>query len=531
MTLIHIHQLLALVLVVTMQVSAEITSQAPFQAIFSPLSESASFPVPNATRSFWTAAPGVNPLAREGSTGPLTADADVCIIGSGITGVSVAYHLSKLFGDDAALPDQLSVVILEARDFCSGATGNFSAFKNADDDICSCDDLGRNGGHLTAHNFMGFQQDVAAWGIFEAIKAVHIEEHVTDTIASLVKSAGIENEVDLVEGMRTVLFFTKEEEVEAYDEYEAAKAAGVNVSAAEWLTESEVEKAYGARYPAVRIPGRTIWPLKLVTHLFKLAQNASPAVSLKLHTHTPVTAVKPIPVGGDERRWKLETPRGSVRCTHVVHATNAYASALLPQLASGTGIVPTRGQAIAIRAAVPARELTPSGFTANHGLEYWIVRPGSAPEERPLIILGGARLTEGSSQGATTDDSVVDPVVGRRLREFLPEVFPGKFEKGIEPEMEWTGIMGYTELENPFVGPVLDKFELGGVSYEGQYIVAGFTGHGMPRAFGCADIVARMITSKITGQGWELPQWLPLHYLTTPGCLQQAPRNNYGVPN
>ena len=34
------------------------------------------------------------------------------------------------------------------------------------------------------------------------------------------------------------------------------------------------------------------------------------------------------------------------------------------------------------------------------------------------------------------------------------------------------------------VGPVLDKFELGGVPYEGQYIVAGFSGHGMPRAFG-----------------------------------------------
>ena len=103
-------------------------------------------------------------------------------------------------------------------------------------------DLGRNGGHLTAHNFMGFQQDINAWGISEAVKAVHIEEHVTDTIASLVKSAGIENEVDLVESVRTVLFFTQEEEVKAYDEYEAAKAAGVNVSAVEWLSESEVEK-------------------------------------------------------------------------------------------------------------------------------------------------------------------------------------------------------------------------------------------------------------------------------------------------
>jgi phage-related protein len=101
---------------------------------------------------------------------------------------------------------------------------------------------GRNGGHLTAHNFLGFQKDVDEWGIFEAIKAVNIEAHVVDAITSLVKGAGIENEVDLVEGVRIVLFFTKEEQAEAYDEYEATKAAGINVSSAEWLTESEVEE-------------------------------------------------------------------------------------------------------------------------------------------------------------------------------------------------------------------------------------------------------------------------------------------------
>jgi hypothetical protein len=30
-----------------------------------------------------------------------------------------------------------------------------------------------------------------------------------------------------------------------------------------------------------------------------------------------------------------------------------------------------------------------------------------------------------------------------------------------------------------------------------------------------ADIVARMITAKITGEEWELPSWLPIHYLTS----------------
>ncbi len=89
---------------------------------------------------------------------------------------------------------------------------------------------------------MGFGRDIAEWGIFEAIKAIHIEDYVVDAITLLVKDAGVEDEVNLVEGSRTILFFTEEEEAEARDEYEAAKAAGINVSDIEWLTEDEIEK-------------------------------------------------------------------------------------------------------------------------------------------------------------------------------------------------------------------------------------------------------------------------------------------------
>jgi phage-related protein len=129
---------------------------------------------------------------------------------------------------------------------------------------------GRNGGHLTAHNFLGFQKDVDEWGIFEAIKAVHIEAHVVDAITSIVKGAGIENGVDLVAGVRTVLFFTKEEQAEAYDEYEAAKAAGMNVASVEWLTESEVEEVRRPLPPFVsphKMATADLWsPLSSGTH-------------------------------------------------------------------------------------------------------------------------------------------------------------------------------------------------------------------------------------------------------------------------
>ncbi|KAJ6556839.1 hypothetical protein DFH09DRAFT_1084546 [Mycena vulgaris] len=90
----------------------------------------ASRPVPNPTRSFWIDTPHANPLAAEGSEGPFTDDADICIIGPGITGVSAAYHLFIAVerGEIRSAADEpLLVKILEARDFCSGATGSLLA--------------------------------------------------------------------------------------------------------------------------------------------------------------------------------------------------------------------------------------------------------------------------------------------------------------------------------------------------------------------------------------------------------------------
>ena len=88
----------------------------------------AGLPSQNPTRSYWTdSSPDANPLAREGSTGPLTTDADVCIIGSGFTGVGVAYHLSEAVVADAQFQSPLKAVILEARDFCTALVCSFGA--------------------------------------------------------------------------------------------------------------------------------------------------------------------------------------------------------------------------------------------------------------------------------------------------------------------------------------------------------------------------------------------------------------------
>lgn len=80
-----------------------------------PFTSSGPFPVANGTLSFWQTDP--DRLANYRSTELLPEESDVLIIGSGISGTSVAYHLLK---DN---PNPPSITILEARQACSGATG------------------------------------------------------------------------------------------------------------------------------------------------------------------------------------------------------------------------------------------------------------------------------------------------------------------------------------------------------------------------------------------------------------------------
>jgi len=282
-------------------------------------------------------------------------------------------------------------------------------------------------------------------------------------------------------------------------------------------------------YPAVKIPGYNLWPLKLVTKLYQLAQSRTGrGFDLTLHTHTPVTAIQRANVSSSvsgyelsanaTRTYRLLTPRGAIACSRVVHATNAYASHLLPFLAGPQGIVPVRGQVIATRASVGSDQIKINGWTANEGREYWFPRPIKSTDENPLVILGGARQAAIPAMEVNVDDDATcHPKVGETLRAFLPTVFEGKFERGREPEMEWTGIMGYTAINDPFVGPI-DKFPaIQGTDitrYMGQFIAAGHSGHGMPRAFGCAEVVVQMIVAELTGTEWIQPEWLPTRYLT-----------------
>jgi lysine/ornithine N-monooxygenase len=74
------------------------------------------YPIPDSTTPFWRTE--LHSLDSHRSTPELPQKCDIVIIGAGYTGAAIAYHL--LDGNESA---GSSMVILEAREACSGATG------------------------------------------------------------------------------------------------------------------------------------------------------------------------------------------------------------------------------------------------------------------------------------------------------------------------------------------------------------------------------------------------------------------------
>lgn len=82
----------------------------------------ASLPSTNPTASFWHTQPSKLLLSHR-TTEHLPKEADVVIIGSGITGAFAAHYI-----DHHRASKGLNVVMLEAREACWGATGRVRGF-------------------------------------------------------------------------------------------------------------------------------------------------------------------------------------------------------------------------------------------------------------------------------------------------------------------------------------------------------------------------------------------------------------------
>ncbi|PYH92282.1 FAD dependent oxidoreductase superfamily [Aspergillus ellipticus CBS 707.79] len=421
-------------------------------------------PVPNPTVPFWHR--DLDPLHDHRTTETLPASTDVAIIGAGYAGISTAYHLTK--GD--ASDNNLSITILEARGVCSGATG-------------------RNGGHLRpdmyGHALRSIERDE------RGLEVPEFEVATMHVIKALIEREKIDCDFTLTRSID--VWCNEEAAVQAKGVYDLLLSKNLeymkDVFFALGPDAEGISGVKGAKACASFTAG-TIWPYKFILHLTRLILETG---RVNLQTNTAVTGVSPHPDGG----FSVSTPRGEVRAKKVVYANNAYVAGLLPQYRPS--IVPCKGLCTHIvpKAGVRAPLLNNSYIVreADETLSYLIPRADGS------IVVGGGNARYRDLPGqwyGNVDDSVLIEEVKDYYTGYMQRSFHGWEESGAEVDKVWTGIMGYTWDSQPHVGAVPGA--------EGQYVVAGFNGHGMPVVFLSALGVAKMVGQGGEFEGTGLPQ-------------------------
>lgn len=145
-------------------------------------------PYSNPTKSFWIEG-FPHPFDHMRTTPELPSAADVVIVGSGITGCSTAYHLTR------SNPD-LRIVILDARGFCTGATG-------------------RNGGHCYRPEGWSFRELVERLGQKAALEERRFFIKNRDMMQETIDLHGIRDKIDCT-FKGGVHIFGSEEERKSY---------------------------------------------------------------------------------------------------------------------------------------------------------------------------------------------------------------------------------------------------------------------------------------------------------------------------
>lgn len=389
-----------------------------------------SLPRNGPTVSYWQDPP--DRIADHRTTEELPTSADVVIIGSGITGAAVAWNLLKHVPVPAPSDAAPRIVMLEARQACSGATG-------------------RNGGHTKAASYRTFTHHVATLGVEEAVKIARLELANIQAVQTFAACHNLAVDAD-VQPCNTVDVIYDEAE------WEAAKSAvqamrdamGPEDAAAryELYSPEAVEEQFycpsgedGDKvYGGVGYFAGSLNAYAFTVGVLRMCL----ARGLNLQTGTPAEEVS---ARGDGK-WEVRTPRGRILARDVVVATNGYTAALLGAF-QGV-IVPLRGQVTAQRPGsnMPFGGSLPTtySFIYHDGYDYMVPRPAGSRYAGDIVIGGGLvrAENEGLDEYGTTDDTTVNETISKYLAEITPKYFGenwGEDHPDGRVRREWTGIM------------------------------------------------------------------------------------------
>ncbi|KAM5343460.1 hypothetical protein ACJ41O_011997 [Fusarium nematophilum] len=490
--------------------SATVTSQDP------------GLPGKNPTVSYWQLPP--NDAVADRQSEILPQEADVVIIGSGITGASIAWHLLM----NATTPPPPRIAMLEARQACSGATG-------------------RNGGHIRPSPYSEYADAKETLPKSEAAKitklrAAHVEALIS-AAEELPDDGRFAAEARVVDSIDA--FFDGDQWKTAVEQLKVLKREVPELGdefrrfdQREARNISLLVEAVGIITGTPKVAG-AIWPYRFVTHALKMLLDTFPSFSLD--TSTPALNVSA--VSGASFSYEVTTPHGVVLAKHVVYATNAWTSHLVPGLRAhvtggrlhmsaqngGSGL-PEAGQ----WPDYSGNRSLPGGrawsFYRN-GLDYAVQMPRTG-----VYMFGGEAGGDDTTSADYDDGRKPSHNTASYLSGALPNYFgydlwgaekivaAGELPAGAYPgrtRRVWTGIEGSSADGRPFVGRVPESVtgrEAGGDG--GEWVAAAYDGEGMCFAWLSGRALSQMIRS---GREGDYPEWFPESFLVTEERLREKP--------
>jgi glycine/D-amino acid oxidase-like deaminating enzyme len=345
-----------------------------------------------------------------------TVEADVAIVGGGLTGIGAAYALRDSGAD---------VVLVEERTLASGASGRNAGFVLAG----PARPFGR------ACEQLGFEEAWAVWRL-----TVENNRLMADLVDEYTIECGF-----LRRGSMS-LAGLDEEMLELLDTVRCLAEVGVDVCV---VDRNDLPRPFDRLYEGgVYYPGNAeLNPAKFVRAVASVARNR-----VRIFEQTPVLEIR---LG---ERHTLLTPEGEVQARAVILATNGYTSRLLPN----APIAPIRGQVVGTSPV--ARVIVPFPMYANFGYQYW----RQTIDGR--LVVGGWRDLDKASEVGT--EEVLHHDIHAALDEFCHAV------AGADAVVEyrWSGVMGFTPDALPLVGPIpgVDRMYMA-AGYSGHGVSMAFT--------------------------------------------------------
>jgi len=345
------------------------------------------------------------------------------VIGGGYLGVSICYWLAR---------SGANVVLLERDFLASGATGRNGGFISVGPTEAYPDAI-RRLGHQTAKEILQVTLDSR-----RLLRQVLREEEIT---------------CDYRECGHVTLALTSSQQIALSQNSIALQSDGVTTNL---LARKDVEEMIKTPLGA-DIMGGLFMPEMALVHPVRLIHGIVQAAQRHGADTVNATVSQIVP---DSTHVKICTSQGTIYTDHVIVATNAWITELLPQLKHV--VVPVRGQVLTY---TPLPPLFRTGLSVDMTgtEEYWQQALDGT------IVLGGGRAT-----APNRDVGIVSSQPTEEVQHTLEQVFPRLFPalSGLHVQQRWAGLMAFT----PDYLPLADQIP----SMSGVWVVGGFSGHGMP---------------------------------------------------